>query len=141
MKIGLFLVTVLFAYSSFGQTDFSDLETKASYKSVTSTPAFPGQPKLIWPKYDGGKAGLDKYVNDRIEYPSTAKQQRVRGTVVLSYSINPKGEVTDVVVSSKTPSILNEELAKVIKSSGPWIPGTKNGRLVKMKLSYSYDFK
>ncbi|MEM0940384.1 MAG: energy transducer TonB [Bacteroidota bacterium] len=124
----------------YAQTDFVELEANDDYQSVISMPNLPSQ-NLVWPKYFNGKSGLDKHLNNLITSSTEAKENDLKGTVVLSYSITLDGKVDDIRATSSTPDVLNQIVIKALNNSCPWIPGKKNGEYVKMKLSVSYSFE
>jgi TonB family protein len=121
------------------QTDFSELEAQGNFESVLKTPNIPGQ-NLVWPKYKNGKSGLDKYMQENVVSPQKLAGEELTGTVILSYTISSSGKVGDIRVTSNTSDVLNQEVIKALQRSGPWIPGKKNGKYVKMKLNISFDF-
>ncbi|RUA23460.1 MAG: hypothetical protein DSY76_09485 [Bacteroidetes bacterium] len=96
---------------------------------------------MVAPKYIDGKAGLDLFLKKNIIYPTEAKKQGIEGVVIAFYYIDAKGNITGIQLQSNTPEILNKEFIRVLKKSGPWIPATKNGRYLKMKMSVSFEFK
>ena len=143
MKKILTLLVVLIPFSSYSQNAFTELEKKYNFKSVIDFRNMPGMEDIIWPKYIDGKPGLDKFIEQTIKYPELAINEKIEGIVVLSYSINSKGNITDIAVSSGSDhhTILQDELIRVLKKSGPCIPGKKGDKFTKMKLSVSYEFK
>ena len=136
-----FTIILLFAIGLCqAQNDFAELDKEHNFEQVIKFHGYPGENELVWPKFIDGKAGLDKFIEETLEYPEQAKKEKISGTVVLSYSINSKGEIVDIVATSDTHTVLNQELIRVLKLSGPWIPGKKNGKHIKMKCSVSYEF-
>jgi len=143
MKKILIMLAILNSTFIFGQNKFATLEAKHNFRPVLVFGSAPGMEKLVWPKYIDGKQGLDEYIKENIGYPEQAREEKIEGIVVLSYSINTEGKVVDIAVSSESDDhkVLQDELIRVLKTTGPWIPGTKGDMYTKMKLSLSYAFK
>jgi protein TonB len=142
MKNALTLICLLTYFVSFGQDNFKELEAKHNFVPVLEMGSMPGGEKMIWPKYIDGKPGLDSYIAKHIKYPEMAVKEKMDGTVVLSYSISTTGKVVDVVFSEGDANeLLQKELIRVVANSGPWIPGKRGEKYIKMKLAVSYDFK
>jgi len=73
------------------------------------------------------------------EYPDKAKQEKVRGVVILRAIFASDGKVKNVQVIEGLPGGLTEraiEAAKKIK----FIPATKDGRFVSMWMQLEYNF-
>ena len=66
------------------------------------------------PQYPGGARALREFVNAHLQYPEDAMEQRVEGTVSVSYQVNDDGFVENpVVVKSLSPSCDEEALRLV----------------------------
>ena len=143
MKTSLLLFSLLIFISSMSmaQDKFKTLEEKYNFEPVIDYSLFSGSEDIVAPKYIDGKAGLDLFLKKNIIYPAKAKSERIEGVVVAFYYIDVEGNITGIQLQSNTPEILNKEFIRVLKNSGPWIPATKNGKYLKMKVSVSFEFK
>jgi len=143
MKISLLLFSLLIFISSMGmaQNKFEILEKTYHFEPVINYSLFSDSEDIVAPKYIDGKAGLDLFLKKNIIYPTEAKKQGIEGVVIAFYYIDAKGNITGIQLQSNTPEILNKEFIRVLKKSGPWIPATKNGGYLKMKMSVSFEFK
>ena len=66
------------------------------------------------PEYPGGKTALTKYINENLQYPADALEQKVEGIVRVWYEVNDNGEVEDAkIVRSLSPSCDKEALRLV----------------------------
>lgn len=66
------------------------------------------------PEYPGGKAALEQYIHEHLQYPKDALEQKVEGTVRVWYEVSDMGEVVDAkIVRSLFPSCDKEALRLV----------------------------
>lgn len=94
-----------------------------------------------WPLYINGKKGLDEFISSEIIYPETAKSDSIKGIVVFDYVITSKGNITKIRIKESPDIRLSNEVIRVMKLTGPWIPGIKNNEYKSMRMSNSYEFK
>ena len=98
------------------------------------------EPKSLVAKSDtGGQAALLKYINDNVRYPEEAKKDNLEGRVVVNFTIEKDGSVTNVKVTKSAHPILDKEAVRVVKSMPKWIPGKRNGE--SYKVSYNIPIK
>jgi TonB family protein len=141
MRIIILTLMLIISSSCIGQNRFTELEKKYNFIPVIDLSTFPGSNGKVAPKYIDGKQGLNDYIRRSIKYPTQAKKNGVEGIVVAYYYIDSKGKMTGIEIESNTDTLLNNEFIRVLQKSGPWIPATKNGKFVKMKMTISYEFK
>ena len=135
-------IIILSSITLKAQDPFAELETKQNFRPVMNIGFLPGKATTVFPKYVEGKAGLDKFIKAEINYPEAAKTQGLTGRVIISYSINDKGEVVSLSKTKESvkQELLINELIRVVEKSGPWIPGKVEDKYEKMKMTVSYDF-
>ena len=91
------------------------------------------------PAFPGGQAALLKYINDNVRYPEEAKKDNLEGRVVVNFTIEKDGSVTNVKVAKSAHPILDKEAVRVVESMPKWIPGKRNGE--SYKVSYNIPIK
>ena len=104
-------------FSSTGATEID--EPTPSYE-LSDQPSFPG-----------GIEEYFKFLRTNIHYPEWERDYDIGGTVHLKFTIDQKGNVTDVVVVKGATENLNAEALRVAKMIPRWNPGMQNGRPVK----------
>ncbi|MCQ2182705.1 MAG: M56 family metallopeptidase [Bacteroidales bacterium] len=83
------------------------------------------------PQFEGGEAGeFVRWVSERLVYPKSAKESGISGRILLSFTVNPKGKVTDVRVISGVDEALDAEAVRVVSQSPEWTPGKIDGKAV-----------
>jgi TonB family protein len=92
------------------------------------------------PKYPGGDGALFKYLSESIQYPEKAKKGKVEGRVFISFVIERDGKVNQLRVTHGIGNGCDEEAARVVRNMKPWIPGTQNGKAVRVKYTLPVKF-
>jgi protein TonB len=85
------------------------------------------------PQYPGGYAELSRFIFNNIKYPASAISQKIQGAVWCSFIINKDGLISDIRVEQGVYISLDQEAIQVLKLMPPWIPGTINGKPVRVK--------
>ena len=94
------------------------------------------------PSFMGGDAiTFSAWVNQHLEYPEVARENGVSGRVMLQFTVNPNGSVTDVKVLRGVDPALDKEAVRVISSSPKWEPGRQRDRAVKVTYTFPVIFQ
>lgn len=94
------------------------------------------------PEFPGGQRALFKYLAETVKYPILAQENKIQGTVMVSFVINKDGSIVDVeVAKSGGDASLDKEAVRVIKSMPKWIPGKNKGKLVRVKYTLPVNFR
>ena len=94
------------------------------------------------PSFMGGDANtFSAWVNQHLEYPEVARENGVSGRVMLQFTVNPNGSVTDVKVLRGVDPALDKEAVRVISSSPKWEPGRQRERAVKVTYTFPVVFQ
>ena len=96
----------------------------------------------VMPEYPGGNSAVLKYLNESIVYPKSARENRVEGRVVVSFTIGKDGYISDPeVVRSVSPDLDNEALRVISAMTTRWTPGYVNGEPVNVRYSIPINFR
>jgi TonB family protein len=93
------------------------------------------------PEFPGGESALNKYLEQNIQYPSSAKEQGLEGKVYIKFIISETGEIMNPVSMKQSPKILEDEAIRVIKAMPKWRPGKQNGRAVNVFFQLPINFR
>ncbi len=105
-------------------------DASGAYTNVDYIPSFPG-----------GNAGLQKYFDSNLEYPSTAVDQGVEGLVKIGFTIDESGKLMNPAVEGERQGYgLDDEALRVVKKMPSWNPGKINGKPVKTKFTLPVRF-
>ena len=100
------------------------------YSSVDHIPAFPG-----------GNAGLQKFFDDNVQYPTIAQDEGVEGVVNVSFTVDENGKIiAPMVEGDKQGYGLDNEAVRVVNKMPSWVPGKINGKPVKTKFTLPVKF-
>jgi protein TonB len=114
--------------------------------SVAATPAVISTEAVVvadeMPEFEGGTAGLMRYVRQNISYPSVAREIGVEGTVYVSFVINETGNVESAKVMKGIGYGCDEEVIRVVNKMPRWKKVGRNaGRPVKVRFNIPVAFR
>lgn len=112
----------------------SDAQTK------TYTDSLGVEHTEVAPTFKGGEQAWFKFISDNIQYPKLARKQGISGRVWIIFTIDEKGNVTDVTLARGIDGGCDEEAVRVVSLSPPWNPGTQDGVPVKVKFKFPINF-
>jgi len=93
------------------------------------------------PAYPGGNAGLQKFFDDNVQYPSAAEDAGVEGTVNVGFTVDENGKLINPQIEGERSGYgLDEEALRVIGKMPTWVPGKVNGKPVKTKFTLPVKF-
>jgi len=127
--IGLFLV-VGWSFQVQGQTKDTTSKQSESNKKVE-----------VVPEFIGGDEARQKFISDNLIYPDEAKEMAIEGTVVIDFTIEPDGSITNVVVFKSVNKLLDAEAIRVTKLMPKWNPGTQDEEPVRVRFRMPVEFK
>jgi periplasmic protein TonB len=94
------------------------------------------------PEFEGGTAGLMRYVRQNIVYPSLAREIGQEGTVYVSFVINESGNVESAKVMKGIGYGCDEEVIRVVNKMPRWKKAGRNaGHPVKVRFNIPVAFK
>ena len=140
-------------FAMFGQNsaDSTSIKGKVTPESGYDTFTVPSEPFRVTKDdeicknpdetatFPGGDIALVKYLKKNVYYPLDVPDN-VEGKVYVSFVIEKDGSITNVkIVKSPHPSF-SVEVIRVIKRMPKWIPGKKNGEIVRTKLVMPFAF-
>lgn len=83
---------------------------------------------------------LVKYLQAAIEYPETARKDRVEGTVFLSFVVNALGKVETIEVLRGIGGGCDETATSIVNEMPNWEPASKAGEPVAVKMNLPIQF-
>lgn len=94
------------------------------------------------PSFQGGDANnFSKWVNKNLVYPEIAKENGVQGKVILGFTVNKDGTVSNIKVLRGVDSSLDKEAVRVVSMSPKWTPGQNAGSPVKVSYTFPVVFQ
>jgi len=86
------------------------------------------------PEYEGGMAGLLKYITESIRYPEDARKNGTTGTVYVEIVVERDGTVRHARITRGIGHGCDEESVRVLRASKGWTPGQKGGKNVRVQV-------
>ena len=84
---------------------------------------------------------LREWVYTYLKYPQRALRDGVQGTVMVQFTIDKDGKVTDAEVIKGVDEELDAEALKVIMASPKWKPGKVGGKKVRALITLPVEFR
>jgi len=125
------------------KTRFS-VGTMASKTSSSMKPDKNGVYEMteVRPAFPGGHEALVNYINDHIEYPQSAIDNNVEGTVDVQFVVDENGSVSHAkVIGNKSQTDLDNEAVQVVSNMPKWSPGKVKGKNVKTRMVLPITYK
>ncbi len=92
------------------------------------------------PYYPGGDIAVLKQIRDNINYPQSAREQAISGTVFISFVVTEQGKVTKVKVSKGVSKELDNEAVRVVSLLKDFTPGIQGGKAVPVQMNLPVKF-
>jgi protein TonB len=94
------------------------------------------------PTFNGGEPTIEfrKYISSNLRYPEIAAENGISGRVIVQFTINQTGQLTDGIVVRSVDPALDKEAIRVIMSSPKWTPGKQRGRAVRVLFTFPINF-
>lgn len=81
-------------------------------------------------EYPGGAAAWQRFLNRNLRYPMEEIENETQGSALVQFVVDEEGNVSNVE-AIKGSKALGEEMVRVIKKSGRWVPAVQGGRYVR----------
>lgn len=91
--------------------------------------------------YPNGLDGINQHLIKTIKYPKKARKKKIEGVVIVQYTVNINGTISDIKIIKSVYSLLDKEAIRVIKLMELWEPAYQRGKPVKTTYNQSFDFK
>lgn len=93
------------------------------------------------PSFPGGDAALLKHISEELVYPREAMSNRIEGRVVISFTVNKDGSVSNPEVVRGVHQSLDTEALRVIAGLPKWSPGTQRDKPVNVRYTVPVQFR
>ena len=93
------------------------------------------------PIFPGGDAAMMKYLSENVKYPALAIKAQEQGRVVVSFTVEKDGAISDVKVARSVTPSLDAEAVRVVKAMPKWTPGKQGGQLVRVRYNVPVSFR
>jgi len=91
--------------------------------------------KIKKPEYPGGINEFYKLVGMNFQIPTEADKNKVEGTLLIKFMVEKDGSLSEFKIEKDLGYGITDEAIRVIKLSPKWIPGSENGKAVRIEYS------
>jgi periplasmic protein TonB len=109
--------------------------------SPVTTQAQPLDESDVMPEPNGGKAALNNFLKQNLQYPEAAAKNGISGRLWLSFVVEIDGTLSDIHVTQPAGFGFDEEAIRVLKLAPAWQPGMQNGRAVRVRYNLPVTFR
>jgi len=95
------------------------------------------------PKFPGGEELFKKFLTKNIIYPPKALMDKIQGLVIVSITINEKGNLEKTKIVQAAHPLLDEEALRFAKllPRRKWVPAQDKGKNVSADFTFPVRFK
>ncbi len=92
-------------------------------------------------EFKGGQTAMISYLVNAIKYPEAAQNAGVEGKVIVEFTVNADGTLSDFKVVKSVSPELDAEALRVIKAMPAWSPAIVDGKTVACSYVLPVSFK
>ena len=140
MSLIIFTLAIGIAVAAIvSKTDFPRRALEQIFPSLEDTEIY-DEPEEV-ASYPGDMSAFWKFLFGNVQYPESAKAERVEGRVRLRFVVEKDGRLTNFTVLESPDKRLSDEIIRVFKMMPQWQPAKNNGRPVRSYYSMPFLFK
>ena len=94
----------------------------------------------MFPRFPGGNIALFEYLSKNIKFPKSKENEDVKVRVVTTFTVEKDGSITHAKIVRSQGEAFDNEALRVINGMPKWIPGTQNGKAVRVKYTLPITF-
>lgn len=92
------------------------------------------------PKFPGGDEKLKDYITKNLRYPVTARENKIEGTVYISFIVEADGTLSNIQITQDIGHGCGEAAMELVKSMPKWKSGKQNGEFARMGVNLPIKF-
>jgi len=92
-------------------------------------------------QYPDGMDALVAFLSKNVQYPTRARMQGDQGSVFVSFVVEKSGQISHINIVKGISEELDQESIRIVKLFPPWIPGKKDGRVVRTRFVLPIKYK
>ena len=82
-----------------------------------------------------------QYVLSQFKYPSSLKNAKVSGRLLIQFVVDANGKITDIKILRSVHPDIDKEIIRILKNSPLWSPAKQSGSPVKQQLVMPIEIK
>lgn len=92
------------------------------------------------PEFIGGIEALYEFLQKNLEYPQSARENNVQGTVLIEFVVERDGSVSNVKVAAPLFPACDQEAVRVVQKLPKWKPGMQMNKPVRVYYNLPIKF-
>lgn len=92
------------------------------------------------PQFPGGMDSLSAFIHTNLHYPVEARKAGIKGRVFVSFIVERDGSLRAITVFRELGYGCDEEAVRVITAMPCWLPGSQDGKPLRVKYSLPIRF-
>ncbi len=93
------------------------------------------------PTFEGGMDGFYNYISQNLDYPKSAKRAGIQGRVIVKCIVEKDGSLSNLEIIQSVSEDCDNEVIRVVQNSPIWTAAKKDGKPVKVSISFPVVFK
>lgn len=93
------------------------------------------------PSFPGGNDSLFAYIKRNIQYPQSALENRIEGTVYVTFVVEKDGSLTGHRVLRGINEACDQEALRLVKNMPAWQPGLHRNEPMRVQYNIPVKFK
>ena len=94
----------------------------------------------VLPAFPGGDKAYRSFMLQNAKYPEAAKQQKLSGTVYVSFVVDETGHILNTQILKGVGQSLDEEALRLVRTMPWWTPGLVSGKPVRVASTLRISF-
>ena len=78
------------------------------------------------PSFPGGQSALIDFLNENKKYPEQAKKDSIEGRVVVSFTVESDGSISNPKIERSVHPLLDAEALRLVRLMPKWEPGAQS---------------
>ena len=116
---------------------------KKTADTYDSKPRYPGCEDLasLEEKENCAQKEFLMSIYKAIKYPKEARAAGIEGVVIVSFTIDEQGQLTNSIIRQEPGGGLGDEVLRILQDMPRWIPGQKDGKAVAVEMTIPVKFR
>jgi len=93
------------------------------------------------PEFPGGMTALMAYLQSKLKYPTTARENDIQGRVLVHFVVGKDGEIEAAKILKGIGGGCEKEALRVVNAMPKWKPGKIKGKSVKTNFTLPISFR
>lgn len=98
-------------------------------------------PVETMPSFPEGLNEWGAYLSKSISYPTNAAENGIQGRVIVEFTVETDGSLTNIKVVKGLEDSLDKEAIRVVKNSPKWKPAMQDGKYIRCKFTTAVPFR